>query len=373
MAANAADRGAVADAYLVEALEETARDPADGAGPGTLFVLSDMLQHASWYSHLDLDWTAWRFDDFELVARAHGLALQGWPTDLAVRVLYVPRLGLTDARRARDAHRIFWLRYFGDDADVAFEDRAPAPGYDAATLMDLAGDARTARRERDAVAVQRADSERRLREIEDERQALVARRRDAGEATNRKRAQVEELRRTRLALVADRRRLEELLRLPEARGRAEAPDAPASGRDESLAPELGGAAALCGLSLGPAFRARLEDERYLGDRRTNYGAGTIAIRYAVTAEGLTVDDAVAVHRDGSTATLTDHFDVLADDASRLVRDWRFAVDCGPDGAISADGQTGVAVFRYREKCSGAPLPRCRTVLSDVAFPSGDGR
>ena len=363
----------VADAYLMEALEETVGELAEGAGPRILYVLSDMLQHASWYSHLDLDWSAWDFDDFERQRRAYDLELPDRPAELAVRVLYLPRLGLTDAHRARDAHRTFWRRYF-DGADVAFEDRAPLRGYHAATLMDLVGDARSAARQRNALAVERVESERRLRDMEAERQALAARRRDNDAAADDKRAEVVELRRTRLALVAERQRLQaELLSLPEPQQQAAVSEVPVPAQDEVQVPEQGevAAPAFCGLSLGSAFQAELEDERYLGDRRTNYGAGTIAVRYAVSAEGLTVDDAVAVQPERSTATLTEHFDVLADDATRLVRDWRFAVDCGPDGAIGVEGQTGVAVFRYREKCSGAPLPRCRTVLSDVAFSSGD--
>jgi hypothetical protein len=332
-----------------------------------------MMQHARWYSHLDLDWTAWGFDDFELQRRAHDPDLHGVPAELAVRVLYLPRLGLTDARRARQAHHTFWRRYF-EGADIAFEDRAPLPNYDAGSLMDVVGEARAAARQRSALAMETADSERRLREIEAERQALAARRRHNDEATDRKRAEVAKLRRNRLDLSAKRRRLQtELLSLPEPMDPNRVPDVPVPVRDGVLVLEQGGLAesALCGLSLPSTIRARLEDERYVGDRSTNYGAGTITVRYAVSAEGLTLDDAVAVQRERSTATLTEHFDTLADDASRLVRDWRFAVDCGPDGVIGDEGQMGVAMFRYREKCSGAPLPRCRTVLADVAFSSGD--
>lgn len=367
MARDAANGGRVADAYLMDALEETVGDLAGGAGPKTLFVLSDMLHHAPWYSHLDLDWTAWSFDDFELVRRAHDSKLPRRPAELAVRVLYQPRLGLTDAWRAREAHRTFWRRYF-DGADIAFEDRAPLPGYAAATLMDLAGDARKAIRQREALANERAEAERRLRDIEDERQALAARRRAAIEATDMKGAEVAELRRTRQALGAERRRLQlELSSLPERRTQTAALPVPVPEQGGATAP----APALCGLSLVPEFRVRLEDERYLGDRRTNYGAGTIAVRYAVTAQGLTVDDAVVVQPKRSTASRTEHFDILAEDASGLVRDWRFAVECGADGAVGAEGQTGMATFRYREKCSGAPLPRCRTVLFDVAFSADD--
>ena len=107
-------------------------------------------------------------------------------------------------------------------------------------------------------------------------------------------------------------------------------------------------------------------ERYLDDVAANHGAGRMVVRYAVGAQGATLDGA-AVDTDRSSATRPEDFDVLARDALRVVQGWRFDVDCGPGGAIGPEGQAGTATLNYRQKCVGAPIPRCRTVFSDAAY------
>ena len=356
----------VLNAYLMEALEDTMRELAAGPAPSTLYVFSDMLQHAHWYSHLDLEWTAWRFEDFESVRDAHDRAFHtNRPTGLAVRVLYVPRLGLTDARRAKAAHWAFWRRYF-DGVDTKFEERATMPGFVAATLMDVAGDVSAVARQREALAAWRTNSEVLVRRIEAEQEAIAERERAAVAAVGGLEAGLAELQRTRLALRAERQELQAGLdawQESEANDRAALVSAPP--------PVEPSPPVICRLTLQPTFEADLAVERQVGGRRTDYGAATVAIRYAVSAEGRVVDDTVAIEPARSTATLAEHMDVLAADAVAAVRDWRFGLEC--DGDIANDSRHwGTATLSYRRKCIGAPIPQCWTVRTEAAWSSGDG-
>ena len=164
----------VADAYLVEAIAESVRDLAAGPAPRALYVHSDMLQHAPWYSHLDLDWPEWVFEDFAaLPGNGVFAGRPEVPAGLPVRILYVPRAGLTDTPRVQAAHRAFWRSYF-DGAELAFETRAPLPAYAAtprmaldAALADVAG-------ERQAAARRRQEAERELAAVNREIEAVEA-------------------------------------------------------------------------------------------------------------------------------------------------------------------------------------------------------
>lgn len=364
--AAAAGTGDVRNAYLMESLEDTMEELAADTASKTLYVFSDMLQHAHWYSHLDLEWPDWRFEDFEAVRDVHDPAFHAdRPAGLAVQVLYVPRLGLTDAARAKAIHRAFWRRYF-DGADIAFEEHATLPGFVGAPLMDVASDAGAVVRQREALATWRADAEASLRDIETERQAIAAQQRDAVAAVGRLETDLAELRTTRLALRTERQALQaELNAAREAAAKAmEAAAASAPPVVEAPAP------AVCQLDLQPTFEAPLLEERRVGDRRRDFGAATVAIRYAVTAQGLILDDTLSLEPARSTATVAENLDVLAEDAFAVVRDWQFALDCEGDLANDAQ-QWGTATFSYRRKCVGAPIPQCWTVRSAVALSSGD--
>ncbi|MDE0661281.1 MAG: hypothetical protein OXI79_16730 [Gammaproteobacteria bacterium] len=355
----------VANAYLMEALEDTVKGLARTASR-TLYVYSDMLQHAHWYSHLDLDWTAWRFEDFEAVRDSHDPDFHAdRPAGLAVRVLYVPRLGLTDARRTRGAHWMFWQRYF-EGVDVKFEARDTLPGFVAATMMDVAGDVSSVVRQREALATWRDEAEASLREIEAEQQAIAAGERDAAAAVERLETGLAELQRTRLSLRAERVALQ-----ADFDASREAVANEAAARDLARQDVDTPVAVDCRLSLEPSFEAGLADERQVGDRRTDYGAATVVVSYAVTAQGLTVDDTISVDPVESTATLAEDLDELAADASALVQDWRFAVDCVGDVAVQSR-HWSTATFSYRRKCVGAPIPQCWTVRSEVALSARDG-
>ena len=136
--------GTVTDGYLVEALDEVRQDFADGDVPTSLYVFSDMMQHAKWYSHLDAGPEQWDFEAFAQ-ARAAELAASGreeHPADgLAVKVFYVPRIGTTDQEPVRLAHQGFWTRHL-DGAEAAFEptaDHARLSGRAAPGHVDAGG------------------------------------------------------------------------------------------------------------------------------------------------------------------------------------------------------------------------------------------
>ena len=125
----------VSNAYLMEALTETRREFAGRPQPWKLYLHSDMLQHAPWYSQLDLDWTRWRsgydaLDD----------ALPPWnppgPAGLTVTIHYLPRQNSTEPTRPRRLHQEFW-RHWLQGADLAFRDEPPLPAYPFLPLMDL--------------------------------------------------------------------------------------------------------------------------------------------------------------------------------------------------------------------------------------------
>ncbi|MCY4012715.1 MAG: hypothetical protein OXG82_08380 [Gammaproteobacteria bacterium] len=346
--AMAASERPVDTADLMGAIERSVRE----LGAGTLFIVSDMLQHTTAYSHLDLDPTEWAYTDF-------AASLPGppgpRPPGLRVHVLYTPRLGLTDAPRASAAHRSFWRAYF-DPADVVFEDRAPLPAYVATPRMDIEGEAA-------AVAQQRAEIERRYRDaaqelarVLDQTEALTRENRDTAAANETLAAEVADVRRSRLAATAERHSLQD-----EWASRVASDDDP-SWQSESLRVAADTA---CSVRLRPEFAADLDRERYLGGRGANYGAGEIVVRYAVSADGVPLAATLVVDRDRSAATRPQHFAALAADATRLVGSWRFQVDCAPTAGVGTNGYAAEATVSYRLDCVGAPIPACRTMFADA--------
>ena len=358
-----ASGGAVANAYLMEAIEESVRELEGWAVPRALFVFSDMVQHAPWYSHLDLDWSEWGFDDFMPVMAAHDPSfLTRRPGELEVSLLYMPKEGLTDDRRVKDAHWSFWRHYFFD-ATVAFEEHEAVRSYAAPELMDLGVATRDVSRERSALSRRLKDAEDALRVVREQTRALTAERRELGAANDTRTERIADLRRQRTTLRTERLQLQREWDMPLAF--ATEPPAPAAAPAlEPVVPTLS-AVAPCQLRLLPAFDAALAAERYLDERTANYGAGTVVMHYAVTAEGATIGDAV-LNQERSSATRPQHLAVLAADALGVVRDWKFAVQCGPNAKVGAQGQWASATFTYREKCVGSPIPRCRTAFARAA-------
>ena len=146
---------------------------SDGSGPRTIYVLSDMMQHAAWYSHLDLQWTDWNFADFT-ATRAAQTRRMGRPpsvSNLAVQVYYLPRLDLTEHPRPKRAHQAFWEEYFAD-AQLTFHDQPPLPAFAAVPLTDILTPEELAALERARIEKDREEAARMLAEVQRERAAL---------------------------------------------------------------------------------------------------------------------------------------------------------------------------------------------------------
>ncbi|MYF31513.1 MAG: hypothetical protein F4029_09305 [Gammaproteobacteria bacterium] len=166
------------NAYLVEALEETTRDFADSSVPTSLYVFSDMMQHAKWYSHVDVQPDAWEFETFVAARGSQGPGIEPLArpsTDLPVKIFYVARAGTTDNPELRRRHQGFWQTYF-ENADLHFDDQPTMAGYASKTLMDIPTPMELAAYEREQLRYQselvekeRAELERTRVEFEQER------------------------------------------------------------------------------------------------------------------------------------------------------------------------------------------------------------
>ena len=208
----AASAPPVVNAYLMEAIEEAKREFADRPRPWALYLFSDMLQHATWYSHLDLDWSQWRFTDFQPLrdARKPFFPSPTADADLHVKIFYTPRQGLTDAPRAKRAHQAFWRAYFGN-GDVVFEEQAPLPAYTALPLMDSLAVGAAAKA---GIALQqeREETERLLAQVAEKRAALEGQRQEGLAAQQERAAREAELRRLEQEIQATQARRQRLAR-----------------------------------------------------------------------------------------------------------------------------------------------------------------
>lgn len=405
----------VANAYLVEAIEDTILEFAEFSGRRSLYIFSDMMQHATWYSQPE---TGVEYRDPGATRDAHTsiVPLPRAVDDLDVKIFYVPRRGVTEDPVTKTDHKNFWRDYFSDfsGSDIVFEDQPVMAAYEVESLASAPTEIELAAREREQLRLEREQIERALAEVEKERAALETARRLAADERRAREAREAELREQQeLALTreaereAERQRLEaeqrrlEAERAEIARRVAERPPQDAIGQEPlagsgqsrpasaepspadvapavdaadvaRIAPEQavsGGAEeqpqtddAPCPAQLKTEFAAG--GDFYPGGRRVNYGGAVITVRYALNAEGETVDDETIMVDDSSNATRPRFLDALARDTVELVRGWEFAFT-GGDGCIRPQEQT--AVFRYRSKCVGAPVPSCRTVQSDVTL------
>lgn len=182
--------GMVANSYLVEALEDTFRDLDAASGAKSLYMFSDMMQHASWYSHLDLRWEDWSFEDFSRL-REEREALMGPParpgSDIQSKVFYVARAGTTENLRLKGAHQQFWQNFFAG-AELDFQDRAAMPAYLHEHLMDVPSKAEMAARERERVRYEREVVEQLRAKVQEEKVALES----ARQQLNDQKRQLEE-------------------------------------------------------------------------------------------------------------------------------------------------------------------------------------
>ena len=194
----------VSDAYLMEALTETRREFAGRPQPWKLYLHSDMLQHAPWYSQLDLDWTRWRsgydaLDD----------ALPPWnppaPARLAVTIHYLPRLNSTEPTRPRRLHQEFW-RHWLQGAEVAFQDAPALPAYPFLPLMDLSSTGQEEAQSPSPLDSERQKTERLLARMAQAREELEAQQAREAQDDQARRQQEEELQRLERELQAMRER-----------------------------------------------------------------------------------------------------------------------------------------------------------------------
>lgn len=189
-------------AHLVEALEATARELGDA--PGSLYVFSDLMQHAPWYSHAERPLPEWEFEQMKAAWQASPMAepLRGFPPETMVRIHYVPRVGTTELEDWRTAHKRFWEDYF-HGAEVAFDDQptmaeyVPASLAESPTAMELAAyelerlrhSNALVERDRAEVARERRELEGARREVSTLREQLAAERRELDAERERLEAQ----------------------------------------------------------------------------------------------------------------------------------------------------------------------------------------
>ena len=367
----------IANSYLIEALEDTAIELSEASGPRTIYVFSDMMQHATWYSHLDLEWTEWDFADFAGARAAQAARLGRSPSvsDVAVRVYYLPRVDLTDRPRPKRAHRAFWQAYFAG-AQLTFEEQPVLPAYAAESLMGRLTPEELAALERERIEQERAQAQQMLKEVQREREALEEELRKLAEerarintAPRAQPARAAELRRQQQSLVDQREQLD--ARQAEAseiaqEEPAEEPATPppevaeqpaASGADDMSEPESVGQLALatdqspetelppCEATLLPRFRAEAANI-YPGGRRMNYGSATVTIRYSLDENGATVDSQTVLIPEESSAQRTRSLELFANTAMDVVRNWVFEFE-GEEGACSRQQERSIQFeFRY---------------------------
>ena len=407
----------VANAYLVEAIEDTILEFSEFSGQHSLYIFSDMMQHATWHSQPESGVEYAGLHDQGNVQA--GLApLLRTVDDLRIKIFYVPRRGVTEDTRTKADHKEFWRDYFADFSatGVEFEDQPLMAAYEVDSLASEPTEMELAAREREQLRLEREQIELALAEVEKERKALEAARQLAADERRERDAREAELERQReLAQAreaereAEQQRLEaERLRLERERSEVESRElaeqrtqdalpqesidesgqsAPASTRPPRLfltqAPEPAGEAigessaperpadqsrtiiVPCVAQLKPEFDAGTDF--YPGGRRVNYGSAVITVRYALDDQGETVDDETAVVGDSSNATRPRFLDALASDTVELVKNWEFDFS---QGNACTKPQVQTAVFRYRSKCVGAPVPKCRTIQSDVTLMTG---
>lgn len=125
------------NAHLIEALDDTALEFESRQRPYELYVLSDMLTHADWFSHFDIDWTSWQFADLASLRTRNAPAVESHVFSNAdVVIFHIARRNLTEQPRPRRALREFWGDYFENQA-IDFVDQPTMDGYDATPLLKL--------------------------------------------------------------------------------------------------------------------------------------------------------------------------------------------------------------------------------------------
>ena len=169
--------GQVANAYLVEAIEETSLEFAEVSGAKSLFILSDMVQHAPWYSQAEHTPASLNFGAFEQLRSEQSRLVGPRPAPLAdidVTIFYVPRSGITEDSRQRQEHKRFWQEYVASAFATApiFHDLPAMPPFEAVPFADLGSAPEAPNAEWENLQREREEAERLLEVVERERVAL---------------------------------------------------------------------------------------------------------------------------------------------------------------------------------------------------------
>ena len=165
----------VPNAYLIEALEETSLEFAEmPPGPRLLYVFSDMMQHAPWYSHAELGWNGWSFGGFLERRQAQDEFVGPRPPAIAaanVTLFYTPRQGITSLPRAKAVHKNFWQDYFADaaGAQARFQEQPTMAAYQSASIMGQPVEIAATEQEREQERQEREEAEQQLAQMEQER------------------------------------------------------------------------------------------------------------------------------------------------------------------------------------------------------------
>ena len=366
----------VQSAYLVEALEDMRLDFHDQPQPHAIYVVSDMMQHAKWYSHLDDSRTNWSYEAFAklMAAQIWGNLKHSDAASKRVEIFYVPRNGLTDQPQARQAHQRFWHDYFAG-SETAFHNQATAPSYSFAPLMNVPTEAELVDQERlvleqrlrqvredsarfperEQLPLERERSRQQLVETEQPRAEALSEADDEPSAQQEAPATEQPVVRQEPAAPmeqpAARQEVAAPTEQPVAREEVAAPPEQPVAREEPTPsqpipiqePVLRPPPAACALqpwqetgNLGPD---------YPRGGRVNMGSATITVRFEVDAQGATVDDEVVVVDDESQSERERYFEVFAAEAVAAVQDWQLAfVEPAEEGC--ARPQTDSVEFKF---------------------------
>ena len=164
----------VPNAFLIEALEETSLEFAEmPPGPRLLYVFSDMMQHAPWYSHAELGWNGWSFGGFLERRQAQDEFVGPRPPAIAaanVTLFYTPRQGITSLPRAKAVHKNFWQDYFADaaGAQARFQEQPTMAAYQSASIMGQPAEIAATEQEREQERQEREEAEQQLAQMEQE-------------------------------------------------------------------------------------------------------------------------------------------------------------------------------------------------------------
>ena len=369
----------VTTAYLIEAFEDIKLDLLERAEPHAIYVMSDMMQHAHWYSHLDTEWTDWNYAEFEAL-----LESQLWLVnpghrggDLQVDVFYLPRRGLTDQPRVQALHQEFWGEYFAD-TEITFHNQATTRAYEARPVMNVLTEAEIAAQERLA-------NEQLLRRIQQEQEALAReqreleavrtrqeeeRRREAAERQRlealeeeRRQREQERLQQEQAAAERERQDIERSRQTQEGMPPAESdveetrPNQSRLAREDVVSDESPGGEPSTAEeppvedtvpSFCPFTLASTGDDAspvYPRGGRMDYGDAEITVEYVIDENGETVDDEVVVDMDRSRADHRRYFRLFAKESRDTVVGWTFVFP-DSDGGSCLRRQSNETTFKF---------------------------